>query len=104
MNETLVIYTFSLAALLATLPRIKRRLELSRAKHRSLAGHSRMAKRVARMIPFYEYDADTFFCADGAPADIAQRRQAGFMALAALYRERFAQASGFRLQASDLRK
>ncbi len=101
MNETLAIYTFSLAALLATLPRIKRRLELSRAKHRSLAGHSRMAKRVARMIPFYAYDADTFFCADGAPADIAQRRQAGFMALAALYQERFAQSVALTAEAGE---
>ncbi len=101
MNETLAIYAFSLTALLATLPRIKRRLELSRAKHRSLAGHSRMAKRVARMIPFYEYDAATFFCADGAPANIAQQRQTGFMALAALYQERFAQSVALTAEAGE---
>ena len=29
------------------------RLQLSKAKHPSLAGHSRMAKRVARLVPFY---------------------------------------------------
>lgn len=101
MNETLAIYAFSLTALLATLPRIKRRLELSRAKHRSLAGHSRMAKRVARMIPFYEYDAAAFFCADGAPANIAQQRQTGFMALAALYQERFAQSVALTAEAGE---
>jgi len=24
---------------------------------------------VARLIPFYEFDIDDFFCSDGAPAD-----------------------------------
>jgi len=40
-----------LAALLAVSPKIKQRIELSRAKHRSLAGHSRMAKRLAANYP-----------------------------------------------------
>lgn len=101
MNETLAFYTVSLAALLATLPRIKRRLELSRAKHPSLAGHSRMAKRVARMIPYYEYDAATFFCADGAPADVAERRRQGFEALAALYRERYVRSAAATAEAAE---
>ena len=101
MNETLLIYTFSLGALLLTLPRIKRRLELSRAKHRSLAGHSRMAKRVARMIPYYEYDAANFFNADHAPTAIVQRRQAGFTGLAALYQERFAKSAALTGEAGE---
>ena len=101
MNETFVIYAFTLGALLAILPRIKRRLELSRAKHPSLTGHSRMAKRVARLIPFYEYDAKTFFCADGAPAQIAQRRQAGFLALSSLYQTRFAQSVAQTVEAAE---
>ena len=101
MNETLLIYTFSLGALLLALPRIKRRLELSRAKHRSLAGHSRMAKRVARMIPYYEYDAANFFNADHAPAAIVQRRQAGFTGLAALYQERFANSAALTAEAGE---
>ncbi len=43
-------WMYALAAVLLTpwLPAAKRRLELSRAKHRSLAGHSRMATRVAK--------------------------------------------------------
>ena len=73
MNETWVIYTFSVGALLATLPRIKRRLELSRAKHRSLTGHSRMAKRVARLIPYYAYDAATFFCVSGSFGEMSTK-------------------------------
>ena len=101
MNETLPFYIAGLGALAAVVPRIKRRLELSRAKHPSLAGHSRMAKRVARLIPFYEYDDENFFSADQAPAEIAQRRRAGFMALAALYGERFAQSAALTSEAAE---
>jgi glutamate-1-semialdehyde 2,1-aminomutase len=78
------------AAAAAVAPKVKARIELSRAKHRSLAGHSRMARRVARLIPFYEFDIGDFFRTDGAPQEIATRRQDGFFRLAALYRERFA--------------
>lgn len=55
MDETLTLSALALGVL-ALLPAAKRRLELSRAKHRSLAGHSRMAKRLARWVPGYAYD------------------------------------------------
>ena len=75
------------AALLATVPLVLtkglRRLQLSLAKHRSLAGHSRMAKRVARLLPGYSYDENRFFAADDAPADIQALRKAGFARLSA---------------------
>jgi glutamate-1-semialdehyde 2,1-aminomutase len=70
---------------------LRTRLELSFAKHRSLAGHSRWSRRIAALIPFYEYDEARIFRCDDAPEEIAARRRAGFMRLAALYRERFAQ-------------
>ena len=101
MNETLPFYVAGLGALAAVLPRIKRRLELSRAKHPSLAGHSRMAKRVARLIPFYEYDETRFYSADQAPPDIALRRKAGFTTLAALYQERFAHSAALTSEAAE---
>lgn len=72
-----------------SLPRLKRRLELSRAKHRSLAGHSRMAKRVAALIPGYAYGVQRFFASDDAPADVVDRRKAGFAVLSALYAQRY---------------
>ena len=72
-----------------SLPRFKRRIELSRAKHRSLAGHSRMAKRVASLIPGYAYGPERFFNSDGAPAAVVERRKSGFHALAGLYAARF---------------
>jgi glutamate-1-semialdehyde 2,1-aminomutase len=65
------------------------RLELSRAKHRSLTGHSRMARRFAALVPFYEYGESVFFRVDGAPDDIAAVRRAGFMRLADVFAERF---------------
>ena len=52
MDETLTLSALALGVL-ALLPAAKRRIELSRAKHRSLAGHSRMAKRLARLHPPY---------------------------------------------------
>jgi len=101
MNETLFVYTISLAALLATLPRVKRRLELSHAKHRSLTGHSRIAKRIARLMPFYEYEEASLFKLDQAPPEIMQQRRDGFMALAALYRQRFATSAALTSVASE---
>ena len=66
------------AALLAAFPRLRRRLQLSRAKHPSLAGHSRLAKRVARLVPGYSYGEDQFFGIDGAPVEVQARRRHGF--------------------------
>ena len=88
-------------ALGALLPRMRTRLELSRAKHRSLAGHARMARRVAAQIPFYEYDEARFFRADGAPAEVAQRRQGGFARLAELYARRFARSAALTADVVD---
>src|SRR5688572_16714550 len=73
------------------LRRVVERLQLSLAKHRSLTGHARMARRVARMVPFYEYDDASFFASDGAPGEVAELRRRGFMALAEHAASHFAQ-------------
>ena len=73
---TLALYAIGAAALVTSLGRIKTRLELSKAKHPSLSGHSRMARRVARLIPFYEYDEARFFASDDAPEDVVRTRRA----------------------------
>ena len=88
---TLAFYALGAVALALLLLKLKTRLELSLAKHRSLTGHVRMARRIAALIPFYDYDEAHFFSCDGAPDEIAARRRTGFMRLTALYRERFAQ-------------
>jgi glutamate-1-semialdehyde 2,1-aminomutase len=95
MDSTIPILSLAAGAVAATAvvaPRVKARIELSRAKHRSLAGHSKMSRRIARLIPFYEFDIDEFFRSDGAPKDVATQRQDGFFRLAALYQQRFAQS------------
>jgi glutamate-1-semialdehyde 2,1-aminomutase len=58
------------------------RLALSRAKHRSLAGHSWIGKWLARRLPYFEYDAREFFRSDGCPQEIAALREAGLARLA----------------------
>lgn len=59
-----------------------RRLQLSRAKHPSLAGHVRLSQLLARFVPFYEFDESEFFAADDAPQDVRYRRRRGFGELA----------------------
>ena len=87
MDPTFVLSAVALAALAATAPRAWRRLQLSQAKHPSLTGHSRMAKRVAGMIPGYTYDEAAFFASDDPPAELISRRKAGFQQLARQLRE-----------------
>ncbi len=89
METTFVLTAAGVAAALALVPRAKRRLELSLAKHPSLAGHSRMAKRVAKMLPGYRYSEDEFFGSDGAPDGVVAQRKSGFAKLASLYQSRF---------------
>src|SRR5574343_1315054 len=75
--------TWAWAALsvLAALPWARRRWQLSRAKHRSLAGHSRMAKRFARLVPGYSLGEQRLFGADGADPSTQDLRRAGFFRL-----------------------
>jgi glutamate-1-semialdehyde 2,1-aminomutase len=79
----------SVCALVLLLQRLRLRLQLSRAKHPSLAGHVRWGRRFARLVPFYDYDEGEFFAADDAPEAVSQQRRAGFARLTALYAERF---------------
>jgi glutamate-1-semialdehyde 2,1-aminomutase len=76
-------------ALVILLRKLQLRLQLSRAKHRSLTGHSRMARRFASLVPFYEYDEAQFFGTDGAPDDVVAVRRAGFIRLSKEFAERF---------------
>jgi glutamate-1-semialdehyde 2,1-aminomutase len=76
-------------ALTTSLGKLKGRIALSKSKHRSLTGHARIARRVAAMVPFYEYDQQGFFRADDAPEAIALQREAGFRRLSAQFEARF---------------
>jgi glutamate-1-semialdehyde 2,1-aminomutase len=83
------LYALAGIALVIVLRKLQLRLQLSRAKHRSLTGHSRMARRFASLVPLYEYDESRFFQTDGAPENITAARRAGFMRLSKLFAERF---------------
>jgi len=87
--KSILPYVAGACAAAVVLPKLYVRLQLSRAKHRSLAGHSRMARRFASIVPFYEYDETQFFRADGAPENVAAARREGFMRLAAVFAERY---------------
>src|SRR5664279_5238418 len=104
MDSPLPILSFAGAAIAGTaaaVPKLRARLQLSRAKHRSLSGHAKMSRLVARLIPFYEFDINGFFNSDGAPAEVATQRQDGFFRLANLYRERYANGRALTAQAAE---
>ena len=89
MNTTFALSALALAAVAALLPAARQRLQLSAAKHPSLAGHSRIAKRVAAQVPGYSYGEDQFFSSDSAPATVQAQRRAGLLRLAEQFRQRF---------------
>jgi glutamate-1-semialdehyde 2,1-aminomutase len=90
LYTTYALYGLGAVGLGAALTKLRTRLQLSKAKHRSLAGHSRMSRRLAALIPFYEFDETQFFRADNAPEEVAGNRRAGFIRLAQLFQEDFA--------------
>jgi glutamate-1-semialdehyde 2,1-aminomutase len=101
MPQTVLLVGLAAAAAVFFLPALRMRLELSRAKHPSLTGHVRMARRIAALIPYYTYDEEHFFRSDNAPAEIADRRRAGFLRLAELYRQRFARSAGLTAEVEE---
>ena len=82
------------------IPRLINRVQLSKAKHRSLTGHSRMAKRISRLIPFYDYDETKFFSADDAPYEIVQKRINGLDALSDFFQKNYATSTALTKQAA----
>jgi glutamate-1-semialdehyde 2,1-aminomutase len=91
MNETinvnsLVLYSAGGLVLLSGLRRVKDRVELSLAKHRSLAGHPRNARRLAAYLPSYHYDVAEALQVDGAPDHVVDRRKIAFDTLLTKYR------------------
>ena len=75
MNQAIIVYILALILLLSVLLKMRVRLQLSRAKHGSLRGHSKWSRRMARLVPFFSYDDAVFFISDGAPANIGQQRR-----------------------------
>ena len=100
-QAAIALYAAGATALVALLPKVTARLQLSRAKHGSLEGHARISRRLASFIPFYEYNERDFFRADDAPDDVVLRRRAGFGRLADAYRTRFAKTAMLTEEVAD---
>ncbi len=92
----------TLGALAFSLPYVKRRLELSRAKHPSLTGHSRMGKRVVSLLPGYEFNEKQFFSCDGAPDAVANNRKSAFYQLAHLLQTRHEKSIALTAEAREI--
>lgn len=90
MSALLATLSATAAAAAFALPRAVQRLQLSRAKHFSLTGHARMARRVAGLIPHYAYSERAFYRSDDPDEAVAARRENGFARLSELYRTRYA--------------
>jgi glutamate-1-semialdehyde 2,1-aminomutase len=101
MLETYALSAVALGALALSLPLAKRRLELSQAKHPSLTGHARMARRVASWLPGYRYDEERFFASDGAPESVVAQRRAALARLAQLYQQRYARSLALSAEAAE---
>jgi glutamate-1-semialdehyde 2,1-aminomutase len=98
---TLATCGVSTAVLAASLATAKRGVWPGSGRHAPFAGHARLAQRIASLVRFYDYDESRFFCADDAPPQVAARRRAGFMRLAALYQTRFAKTAALGAEAES---
>ena len=107
MNEALGLYVIGGGTLLYALTHAKSRWELSLAKHRSLAGHPRMARRIAAWLPHYSYSEAGALAVDGAPQQVVATRKAALASLTEQFRTRFARSVDQSAQAessiSDMR-
>ena len=95
MNESmdpqaLVLYGAAVGAAVVGVKRVKARLELSLAKHRSLGGHPRIARRIAARLPHYRYSDAEVFGIDGAPDALVLTRKAAMQRLIAQCQTRYA--------------
>ena len=64
------------------------RLRLSRAKHPSVRGHAKWSRRLARQVAYYDFGEQKYFSSDGAPPDIAGKREAAMNRLIAQTRSK----------------
>lgn len=60
-----------------------------------------MAKRLARLVPAYEFGPERFFCADGAHRDVATRRRLAFERLAGEFNRRSPESSSMLARLAD---
>ena len=98
MNESFLLFGLGAAAL--SFPALKARLELSLAKHPSLTGHARLARRVAGLVRLFTTARTASLRCDGRP--MRSRHGAGrFARLSAPYRTRFARSLALTAEAKE---
>jgi glutamate-1-semialdehyde 2,1-aminomutase len=103
MSESVAVAFLALLATVVVSARFgMSRVRLSLAKHRSLQGHPRLARRLAAILPFYSFDEDRFFGADTAPADVIARRRAGFASLSQRFDEQSPKTLAYQRLTSSL--
>lgn len=67
MNTVIFFSAIGLIMLVYLLFRLRSRLLLSRAKPSSLSGHARLSKKIAKLVPNYEFGEAQFFKTDAPP-------------------------------------
>ena len=90
--HTLALYTLGSAAAYAGLQKVRSRVELSLAKHRTLAGHPRTARRIAGWLPTYRYSPDRALEIDAAPPAVVAQRAKALEQLIAQAQQRYAKS------------
>lgn len=88
MGDAVIWFALGIPSGALLLHKLHHRLRLSLAKHPSLRGHAKWSRRLARLIPYYEFDEADFYCSDGAPGDVAARRRTGLQRLRARVQQR----------------
>ena len=101
MQQTLLLWAFAAGGIAWGAPRLMQRLALSRAKHRSLAGHARIARGIARLIPGYAYDEARFFASDDPEPAVALRRRLGFDRLCLEFERRHPKSTAMTARAKE---
>lgn len=101
MKAELALYSISAVAIFYLLYKIFIRLQLSKAKHPSLRGHSKWSRRISLFIPYFEYDDKTFYCSDDAPEDVAKNRRKGMDKLRQKIKKRAPETIKFSQSLSD---
>ncbi len=85
----LVLYLVYFFITIIILRKITIRLQLSRAKHPSLAGHSKMLRRISKLIPLYEITEEHFFNCDNAPNEISEKRRTSLDRLSRHFNDKY---------------
>lgn len=101
MNKDLYIYLPLAGLALVFFRKTYIRLQLSRAKHPSLRGHSKWSRRIASLIRSFDYNEEQFFRSDEAPDQVAQKRRQGLEKLKQLAKSRSPNTIAFSASLED---